>query len=333
MIFNPNQTKFENNNQRDVWKYGINIVPPEVSLADVEDEEIREGCMQIYDCTMEILAYTWNNPDECEGNVNGYAVVYISWILSGIKSAPFKRDVEAFSRYIQKISLFGFVYNEDLCAWTNDRYPLFCEYYPRFVELAKKRKQNMGGYLQRLDFRLFAKRIIITFDDLLRPLSDTEKTYFLELHEYALAKRMKVKKKEVSHFGYTYNDFNSLGLNNNPASVYVSFGLNYASDQFDRFMEIIEKQPDADVLAQYIRDNIHFCDGCAANVSSRAKEKEKKKCGYYYINIRGKKVLSCFGSSIGTSHYSRPKRELNDVDIKMMKRLLDVRCEQILLCI
>ena len=76
-------------------------------------------------------------------------------------------------------------------------------------------------------------------------------------------------------------------------------------------------------------DNLKFCDGCAANVASRAKEKEKKKCGYYTVNIRDKKRLSCAGSSITTRQNFKQKRALSDEDIRMMKRMIDIRIAQI----
>ena len=46
MIFDVNQTEFVSEKQKEVWQTGTHIVPLEVSLADVKDEETREGCRQ-----------------------------------------------------------------------------------------------------------------------------------------------------------------------------------------------------------------------------------------------------------------------------------------------
>ena len=171
MLFDPNQTDFLSDNQRIIWQYGAHIVPLEVSLAEVEDEETREGCTQIYECTMEILTDMYNHPDEYTERPRWYTGDYLAWLTTGGK--PMKKHSDEYLRYMRKIPRFGFEYDEDLNAWSNERYPLFFEYFPRLVNLAKERKQNLGGYLDRRDFRLFAKCITLTLDDLLRPLSKT----------------------------------------------------------------------------------------------------------------------------------------------------------------
>ena len=63
MIFDVNQTEFVSEKQKEVWQAGTHIVPLEVSLADVKDEETREGCRQIFDCIMEILTELYENDD------------------------------------------------------------------------------------------------------------------------------------------------------------------------------------------------------------------------------------------------------------------------------
>ena len=182
MLFDPNQTEFSCDYQRIIWQYGVHIVPPEVSLADVDDPKVREGCLQVYACTMEILEDMYNNLKEYSPErPRWYTGDYLAWLVNG--NHPIKHHCENFTRYLQKIPQFGFSYDEDTKTLINTRYPLFTEYFGRLVKLAKERKQNMGGYLDRRDFRLFAKRIILSLDDLLRPLSDTERAYFLELHE------------------------------------------------------------------------------------------------------------------------------------------------------
>ena len=187
----------------------------------------------------------------------------------------------------------------------------------------------MGDWVRRLDFRLFAKRIFLTFDDLLRPLANKERVYFSELREYAIEKGMK-EEKEEDRFRYIYKKQRSLELrifpperSTLPAYIFVPFA------PFERFLEAAENQPDADMLVKYILDNLKFCDGCAANTTSRAKEKEKKKCGYYWVNIRDKKRLSCAGSYITTWQYTKPEKALSNEDIQMMKRMVDIRIEQI----
>jgi len=329
MKFDPNQQEFTSETHFRVWQKGIHIVPPEISLADVTDEKIRAGCMQIYNCMMEIYTDAWNHPDEWSHalilSLDGF------WRLTLHGGNRYVKWDETNNRILQNLSRIGFVYDKESIELFNSRYPLFCKAYAEFAHLYKKRKQNMGGYFSALDFRLFAKRMILDFDDFLRPLSDAVQTYFISLREYALSKGMKEDKVNTGFFRYDYNKDRGknrcLELINNARPWYtprasVPFG------RFENFMEITENQPDADALVEYISEKFNFCDGCAANESSRAREKEKKKCGFYEVEIRGKKVLSCTAGKITTWKYTK-QRSVGDADIPMLKRMMDIRMAQI----
>ncbi|MCL2545729.1 MAG: hypothetical protein FWE06_00855 [Oscillospiraceae bacterium] len=174
-----------------------------------------------------------------------------------------------------------------------------------------------------------------TFDDLLIPLSDAERAYFIELHEYAIAKGMKIKIEKPTaspiYVRYTYKKLYSLVLCTNPTRISIPYGLKDTPNNFERFLEIVEEQADSDSLIEYIQDNIAICDGCAANVASRERDKKKgikKSCGYYWIDIRGVKRLSCIASSISKYRYGKDTI-YNDKDIEMLKRLIDIRIMQI----
>ena len=306
MIFDKNQTEFSNNRQRAIWLHGVQIVPLETSLADIEDEEIREGCAQIYNCVTEIYADMYHNAEDYPQRPDWYVGFYLLWIAEG--KAVQKCFRETFDKFLEKIPQFGFVFDKDTNSWINERYPLFYEYYPRFAELYKTRKKNMGDYLQHLDFRLFAERFTVTFNDLLRPLPNKAMESFMELREYAISKGMKEKKEGTGYFRYTYKSKIILSLRNLPIRISVQFR------KFEQFLEVVENQPDADELVNYIIRNIKVCDGCAANAASRAKEKEKKKCSYYWVNIREARRLLCIANCInGTAD-----------DVHLLKRMIDV---------
>jgi len=104
MKFDPNQTEFTSDYERVIWDFGKQIVPPEISLADAPDEETREGCMQIYDCTMEILADINNHPEDYPWCIPyQYTGTYIGWLLTGAKTTPFKRDVDAYAHFCRRL--------------------------------------------------------------------------------------------------------------------------------------------------------------------------------------------------------------------------------------
>ena len=158
MEFDPNRTAFNSDYERRIWQFGTHIVPLSVSLADVADAETREGCRQIYDCTMEILTDMVTRPDDYAPILpRWYTGDYLAWLVDGKK--PAKHHQENFARYLTKIPQFGFIFDEPTQTLLNPRYPLFIETFRQLKRLAKERKQNMGGYLDRRDFRLFAKKI------------------------------------------------------------------------------------------------------------------------------------------------------------------------------
>ena len=329
MLFNPNQTEFANDVHRKVWQYGINIVPPEVSLADVDDKETRDGCTQIYNYTMEILQNMWNKPDQYkdeEGWPDLYTVGGFRWLM-GVNKTVSKKCKESFALFKLRLPSLGFKYNEEKNEWTNDRYPLFCEYMARFLALYKKRKQNMGDYPKRCDFRLFAKRVKLSIDDLLRPLPDTKRAWILALREYVMANGAKEQRDEWGHFRYYYRGVQAFNLYNS-SHFSVPYWLK-DNPGFEGFLAIAENQPDADILVEYIQSNLKLCDGCAANVASRAKEKEKKKCGYYWVDVRSARLLSCISSCVSTGYNSMSQGDFNDEDATMPKRLFDIRVQQI----
>lgn len=184
MTFDVNQTEFISDFQREVWKLGIRVVPLEVSLADITDPETREGCKQVYQCTMEILADMYRNPTEYH---TAQPLDYVLWVLmwaTGKRSVPahVKKRKGLYEQMLEKMQRFGFIFDGE--NFVNTRYPLFMKYWSLLPECP-----------QYCDFRPLAPNYkrAKTLDDLLRPLPDQLKIYFHELYDYALdkgAKRM-----------------------------------------------------------------------------------------------------------------------------------------------
>jgi len=324
MVFNVNQTKFASENQRIVWQFGTHIVPLEISLADVDDPETREGCMQIYDCTMEILSDMYLHPESYKERPRWYTGDYLAWLVNG--SNPMKKHSSEFLRYMQTIPKFGFSYDEDLGVWTNDRYPMFFEYFRRLVSLAKERKQNLGGYLDRRDFRLFAKRITLTLGDLLRPLSDTDRIYALQLHEYAIVKGIKAEMKDPYTFRYIYKKLYSMEIHNNPFFVLILYRLDngkYISGQFESFLEIAEAQPDASELVRYIQGGIYVCTCC--NGTKKANE----RCGHWVEICGARRLSSSCHPAISKYRRGSYNPAYTEEDIRLLKRMIDLRILQL----
>ena len=325
MLFDPNQTQFASEYQRIVWQFGTHLVPPEISLADVADPEIREGCMQVYGCTMEILADMYNNPEDYAPEPpRWYTGDYLAWLAMG--RTPIKHHRENLLRCTRMISKFGFSYDESTKTLANARYPLFVEYFTRLVQLAKECKQNLGGYLDRRDFRLFARRVVLMLDDLLRPLSDAERAFAMEMHAYAIARGMKMEMKSPYTFRYVYKKLYSLELHNHPFEIAVPYSLDNGKrvpGQLEAFLAVAESQPDADALVRYIQGGIRVCTAC----NGTKKANERCQC---WVDIRGARRLSA-ACHPTISKYRRGARNpaYTEEDIQMLKRMMDIRIEQV----
>ena len=323
MIFDVNQTEFKSEYQRLIWQAGTHIVPLEISLVDIDDEETREGCKQIYDCIVEILMDMYNNSDEYTERPRWYTCDYIAWLTNGDK--PMKKHANEYNRYLQTIHKFGFEYDETIGCWSNERYPLLFEYYPRFSVLFKERKKNLGGYTDRLDFRLFAKRISLSFDDILRPLSFMEQAYATKLHNYAISKGMKMEIKSPYSSRYIYKKLYSLEIHNLPFKVEVVYRLSnggHIHDELERLLKIVERQEDKDEIIKYIQGGICVCNAC------NGIKKANQRCGKW-IDINGERRLASMCHP-AISKYRRGKDiSYTDYDIEMMKRMIDIRVVQI----
>lgn len=324
MIFDPNQTRFDNEPQHEIWQHGIHLVPLSVSLADVVDEQIREGCRQVYDCTMEILEDMYEHAEAFSVYPpKWYASAYLEWAVTGQR--PMKKHSDEYARFLEKLSAHGFTYDQSQGLWTNRRYPLLGETLAPFKALAKKRKQNLGGYFERLDFRLFAPRIQLTDADLLRPLSDKNRAYALDMQQHALSLGMKVERTPYC-FRYSYKKLYSLELLNHPFGIRVIYRLDngkHVRDQLERFLSVAEEQADADEMIRYIHGGIMVCDSCAG------KKRPDERCGQWKQIHGARRLVSMCHPAVGKYRRGVQNTDFLDSDIQMLKRLLDVRVEQV----
>ncbi len=327
MDFDRNQREFVSPEQREVWEQGTHIVPLAVSLADITDEQTRQGCTQIYQCIMEILTDMYAHTEDYRERPRWYTGDYLVWLTNG--EEPMKKHAEEYNRYLQRIWQFGFICDAETGMWSNEKYPLFFEYFPRMAQLFRERKKNLGGYLARLDFRLFAPKIHLSLDDFLYPLSDDAREMCLELHNFALSQGFRVEKKNPYVFRYLHNKLYSMEISNNPFSVSVQYRLDNGMGaykniygQLDCFLKIVQEQADCQDIEEYILRGIMVCNACGGQ------KRAEQRCGVW-IELFGKRFLvSCCHIAIGRDRRIRSS-PYTAYDISMMKRLLAVRREQI----
>ena len=293
MKFDINQTEFPSPKHKSIWDLWRQIVPLDISLADISDHEMREGCTQIYNWTQEYLEAMYNNPDKYR---------------KGIDFSAYELDNIIDDERVDLIQ----------------KYPLFCKYYKLFLDASTNRKVNRDSYVTYRDFRIFATKYKRSIDDLLRVLPDKLKGYALEMHEYVLSKGVKLESHiYYSRFRYKHKKQSILSLSKNSwRGVPLDIAVPY--NKFSTFMQMVDLQADHKELTSYIQKEICACDACAGakNVN--------KRCSKRWVEINGKKRLlaSCHSD---ISKWKAPKSNLayTDYDIKMLKRLVDIRFDQV----
>ena len=97
MHFDLNQEVFENKTKKAIWLFGRDLVPLEVSLANISDERDKEGYTQVYRYTHNLFSDMYENPNEYRlyppENVMFYGVAYYGNLLIDIvKSSELMED-------------------------------------------------------------------------------------------------------------------------------------------------------------------------------------------------------------------------------------------------
>jgi len=335
MRFDPNQVDFPSPRHRAIWDEGRRIVPLEVSLADIADPEMIEGCTQIYNWTQEYFARIYEAPEQFAG----YTPFGMFRLLDDVAecrasaddgfqlSPPKMKQLNNLRKdHLPDLSLVGLeiVDGPEHKMLVNPKHPLFCKYFKLFYDAAYKKKVNRLDYLACCDFRVLAPKYKRAFDDLLRTLPDALKAYAMEMNNYALAKGAKLESPVYYYFfKYKYKKENLLMLKRNswrhaPLDIAVPYG------SLDDFLAIAEAQPDGKALIAYIRKELCVCDACdgGKNASTR--------CAKNWVYIDGARRLPA-GCHQGISKWKASRRNLeySDYDVQMLKRMIDLRIMQI----
>ena len=355
MLFDVNQTKFPTPRHRAIWNEGRQVVPLAISIADLTDPEMREGCTQIYNWTRAYFEKMYEDPAQFSGETC-YGMLELlnmaskkTTIRDGglvISSRQYKRMVKA---YPEHMSDFGLVWLEitgdEEKVLTNKKYPLFCKYFKLFNDAAYKKPISCYMYILFLDFRVLAPKYKSTIADLLRTLPDSISAYATEMHEYALAKGAVLEdQKYYGQYRYVYKNRYVLVMQiqkferETPIDIAVSYETRsqeaeagweqYMEDGKRRILqcieslkEVIKRQPDRDELEAYVKKEMATCEN-ATSCKCVAREAVTDVFGVdKYVNTCMRAISKWSGTKDSEAY--------TDYDIKMLKRLMDVRLSQI----
>jgi len=339
MIFNVNQTEFQNEFQKQIWEYGIRVLPLEITLPSVDDPETRDGCTQIYNFTHELLEDMYNNPtpQKYGGNASYYIIYVIrEWIRrssfdeSGLRlvfNEDFINNKKMFEKHFNLpfnyVCKFGFSCsdeNEDKII-SNSEYPLFLKYWHKMYQMGPKKGTDWMVYIMTCDFRHFNKNKKTTkktIEEVLRYVPEKQFPYLMELHKHAIEKGAKFE-PTVNNYRYKYeNEWIYDG------GVRIPLSANNAKrkDGLQLFMSAVNNQPDKDKLIRYIQNNITLCTPECRWCNNKSKRSSK------IVDVFGNKKLLC------VNHYTlaiegkldSENENINNEEVALLKRMIDLRC-------
>lgn len=309
MRFDVNQTDFPSVFQKKIWKRGIAVMPLDITLNGINDSEMREGLTQIYSFMMEFFWDMYNNPEK-HSNV------------------PYKST----EHYVRAIM------NESKTTM-NNKYPLLKEYMDNFFSLVWSLKPKAAahnwGIVQMCDFRCFnkadKKAKTQDVDDLLYTLSDKNRKCFKELHEYVTEKGAK---KESGRYRYKYKGEHIISFDWKP-SIFISYKIK-SGNSFESFVWELNKQPDKVDLLDYIQKETTICNHCGLSTCKDYVEflictpRNRKRHHHFAVVDTNKIKIGGMEINRGCLHHLDDiTQPFTDEEIKMMKRLIDIRFSQI----
>jgi len=302
MRFDVNQTEFPSKFHKDVWQTGVAVLPLEITLTGIDNPETREGLTQIYSFMLELLHDMYNNPDKYDKkNINDF-------LRSIVNEAKIKK---------------------------NDKYPLLQKYMNEFVSLVWSRKPKAAGHnweiIQKCDFHCFSNIKVQGIDDLLYDLSDQNRVCFKELHDYVITKG---GKKESGRYRYKYKTEHIICFDWKP-SIFISWKLK-SGNSFESFISELNKQPDKADLLNYIQNETTICNYCGLSNCKTYVEfficTPHGRKRHHHFAFNDTKKIKIDGMELNRGclyHLDDVTKSFSESEIKILKRLLDIRFKQI----
>lgn len=176
-----------------------------------------------------------------------------------------------------------------------------------------------------------SNQAILDFLSWANSLPVKEQKYALDMHDYLLSKSIKPRKNNRSYanFEYWFKGSRVMYLRENsylkrPLDIAIPYGLKGNYDDIGSFIEICSNESDSQIMIQYVIDNACYCDLCGDG---------RNDCNFWkeFAGVRRKMALCHYD----ISKWKAPKTKsvYTDDDLHWLKRLVDVRVNQILLSV
>jgi len=160
-------------------------------------------------------------------------------------------------------------------------------------------------------------------------LPEQEKNYAIDMHEYISSKGIKPRNAKTGSISFSYWRKGNRVMflrenywNKTPLDIAIPYGLKGKNADINSFISICSDEADSRELTNYIINNACYCDRC---------RKGNEKCGGCWVefaNVR-RKIALCH-TDITKWKAPKAKTQYTDEDLHCLKRLVDVRINQIL---
>ncbi|MCL2433156.1 MAG: hypothetical protein FWD16_01365 [Clostridia bacterium] len=335
MIFDKNQTAFASQNQKKAWIMGKNIVPLDISLAKITGQAQREMFTQMYDFTVRLISDMYEN--EKKDDPFGFVRLFAEFSKNGklenndlvfpwVKQQD-SADGRLFALWKDVLPRYGIILSEEKneSRLASTEYPLLLPAYFAMYEGAFR--FNTGGwfYLAVCDFRVIEKGFAHSIDDLLRVLSDKDRHFAQELHEYALTLKVKpIKCIYPQRVFYKYKGIRILdmqigGSTKLEFTVHPFRGGGIAREESQKLIARLEDKIDAsdspDIYREDFLKYIRYCNMCASDIS---------KCPRgVHVPVWGQDKYLCHGVNFTTSEIDTHALDFFKTILRMRKEVID----------
>ena len=300
MTFDKNQTEFPSQHHERIWEVGCKVMPLEISTAEINDAEMFEGLRQIYDAVQQLYADIYEDLEKYLSKETKVKYIYSHEDFEYLRDEFFLEHQKTLRQNIDRI-----------------KYPLFEKYYDLFEKASINRKSYISGYLLSLNFRILGKRDSKKIEDTVRPMSDINKAFAMEIHNYMLAKGIKPRLHAYCNMRYQLDGKDILQIDHS-AQIYMRILQNYGV-----LTSKVEELPNKNELHAFINKCIRYCNLCSRDDTT------KPRCIKNMAKVRaGEQNVLCRGDLYIKRNYNNgdPAR---DAEMAIIKQLIDIRIDSL----
>jgi len=349
-MFNKNQKEFQNNEQYEIWKWGVHILPLKVTLPcefkNSLDNDMVESCIQMQKCLLEIMEDMYNRSEPITprtmfrffielnlcGELEEYTIIYFvdTWnkkigkTLSHTKDKDFNARVDMLNKALD-IAKIKINKENDKVIISSKKYPKMFLAMHKLAKITLKEKGADNSFTY-CDFRYLNKKY--KYDKIKNAtvfLSDNGLQLLSALDDYATTLGLK-KKMDTNFFCKNYSLVyyykNQLVLRifcgsssfaSHAANLFLRFYTPYISGKSETNKDLffnILNQESEEYKSLFFK-NIHRCILCNPN------------CGGEMVEILEKKsrICSCHGISIA--------KFIKQEDMPFIKKMIKLRVKAI----